>query len=103
MIKFDEIIRRLVYVNGVRYLQWLTGVKPHFRAQYALYLQGPRWYVIRNLRLLWDGGRCVRCGKRRRLEVHHLDYDDKGEGWGVAEFFRLRTVCNECHDWVHGR
>lgn len=103
MLSVQEIIKRWFYVRCMNWLRGVLGLRIHYRTQYQEYLLGPRWYVIRNLRVLWDGGQCVKCGRRKPLEVHHLDYDDRGEGWGIAEFFRLRTVCNDCHDWVHGR
>jgi len=99
----SEFIRRFAYVKLIQLAQRATGFHPHYKAAYGLYLQGARWYVLRNLRLWWDGWTCVRCGRQHPLEVHHLSYDDKGKGLGVREFLALRTLCDDCHAWVHGR
>lgn len=98
-----EILRRLAYTQIIHIAQRVTGFRPHYKAQYGLYLQGPRWFILRNLRLWWDGWSCVRCGSRVGLQCHHVSYDYKGKGWGVGEFLDLRTLCDDCHDWVHGR
>lgn len=102
MIKFDEILRRFLYVSIVRMAQRATGVKPYFKAQYALYLQGPRWYILRHLRYAWDGG-CVVCHTWRGIEAHHTTYDHKDRGWGIMEFLSLRTLCRAHHAAAHGK
>ena len=99
----NTFLKRFFYTQLVGLAQSVTGVKPHYKVQYSLYLYGPRWFVLRNLRLWWDGWSCVDCGRRWPLDVHHTTYADKGKGWGVGEFLDLRTVCDGCHDRRHGR
>lgn len=100
----QEILRRFTYTKLVEFAQRLTGIRPHYKAQYsALYLQGVRWFVLRNLRLWWDGWSCVRCGNRYPLQVHHTSYTHKGKGSGINEFLDLSTLCDDCHAWTHGK
>lgn len=99
----NQLFRRYFYSKLIEFAQRLTGFRPHYKSRYGLYLQGARWYVLRNLRKWWDGWACVRCGRQYPLQVHHLSYDHKGKGIGVNEFLDLRTLCSDCHAWVHGK
>lgn len=99
----EEFIRRFAYKALVDAAQSMTGIKPHYRTRYALYLYGPRWLIIRSLRVWWDGWCCHDCGARYPLQVHHTSYRNKGKGLGFGEFFDCVTVCDECHGKRHGR
>ena len=68
---------------------------------YRLYLLLPRWRIIRAVRRAIDGQRCVRCGSRKRLEVHHKTYRNKGRGIGIGELFDCVTLCRRCHRKAH--
>lgn len=77
------------------------------QAQYREYLRSPRWRVLRWLRKVRDGGVCRECLRhgritRRRLEVHHTSYRNKG-GAFFAELGDLVTLCADCHAARHGR
>lgn len=98
-----EFVRRLIHAPLVRLASRVTGFTPHYRVRYSLYTQGPRWFILRNVRLWWDGWQCTRCGDRYPLQVHHTSYRHKGDGWGVGEFLDLRTLCSQCHSRAHGR
>lgn len=99
----EQIIKRWLYVNGMRWMRDSFDVRIHYKQQYRQeYLQGPRWYILRTIRLWWDGWQCVDCGVRYPLEVHHTSYKHKGEGWGITELLDLRTVCRDCHRDRHG-
>jgi hypothetical protein len=117
----NEILRRYFYSKLIELAQQVTGFRPHYKAQYGLYLQGPRWFILRNLRLWWDGYRCT---SRRTtpcagpLQAHHVSYDHKGQDlslsaiWKVGiiryiqgmvrEFLDLRILCDKHHDEEHG-
>ena len=75
--------------------------------RYRDYLRSPRWHVLRWLRKVLDLGACQDClphGRitRRRLEVHHVTYRNKG-GAFFAELGDLVTLCADCHAARHGR
>lgn len=73
---------------------------------YALYLQSPRWRLLRWLRRRLDGGRCRVCFTRRRLETHHCSYRHRGAGGPVGFVSELRdtiTLCAGCHAAAHER
>ncbi len=101
----QEVVKRWLYVGLVGWLRGMLGLRVHYRPQYQEYLLGPRWYVLRHLRLWWDGG----CRSHSEtpctgpLQVHHTTYDYKDKGWGVREWLSLRTLCDRHHDEVHGK
>lgn len=97
----EQFLRRWAYRYLLGWVQRLTGIQPHYRVQYQSYLYGPRWFVIRNLRVWWDGWNCVDCGARHGLQVHHNSYRNKGKGTGIGEFFDCVTVCDGCHEKRH--
>jgi len=73
---------------------------------YALYLQSPRWRLLRWLRRRLDGGRCRVCFGRRHLETHHRSYRHRGEAGPVGFVAELRdtiTLCADCHAAAHER
>lgn len=102
MFSVQELLRRWIYVNAVGWLRSALGLRLHYKARYREYLIGPRWLVLRTVRLWWDGWACVDCGARVSLQVHHTSYRHKGRGWGVGEWLDLRTVCDDCHRRRHG-
>lgn len=95
------IAKHLIYVTIIRWLQGVLGIRLHYRQRYQEYLIGPRWLVIRGLRVWWDGWSCVICGARYPLQVHHTTYANRGKGWGIGEFLDCVTLCDECHDRIH--
>ena len=98
----EQVVKRWIFARGVEFLRDFMGIPlPYYRQQYREYLQGPRWLILRTLRLHFDGHRCVDCGSDGRLQVHHQSYRNKGDGWGIGEFFDLRTVCASCHRRRH--
>lgn len=47
------------------------------------------------------GGRCTRCGKQSRLEVHHVMERGMGGGRRVDERWNLIALCPACHRAYH--
>ena len=45
---------------------------------YVVYLHSPLWRLRRRIWILRAGGRCQRCGSRRRLTIHHRTYQRLG-------------------------
>jgi hypothetical protein len=103
-----ELLRRWIYVTGVRMVRSMTGVKPHYKAVYAHdYMQSPRWYLMRQIRLRIDGHRCkaivypedgqpYRCRMRMTLQIHHRTYRNKGKSF-IGELFDCETRCDAHH------
>ena len=52
---------------------------------------------IRKRVLRRDKRRCVRCGVRKRLEVHHITPRREGGGLNLQN---LVTLCSDCHDEI---
>lgn len=84
---------------------WYNGtmlklVKQNLRKKrYKSYLKSPRWKAKRKRVLARDGFKCVRCGNKYNLQVHHLTY---------KRIFKERlsdliTLCQSCHKKEHGR
>lgn len=73
-------------------------IRKHLRSlPYEKYLLTSWWRVRRN-RALKDGGyKCVACGCRRDLQVHHLSYDRLGDE--QPEDLEIR--CRGCHLGEH--
>lgn len=45
---------------------------------YADYLKTPRWKMVREKRIMLDGGQCTACGDIEFLSVHHMTYANRG-------------------------
>ncbi len=69
------------------------------RAAYRAYLQSETWQEKRELVLARDHGWCQGCFKRPATEVHHLTY----KRFGRELVFDLVSVCDACHNQIHGR
>ena len=53
-----------------------------------------------------DGHRCIKCGKKYPLEVHHIAYFVNGEsiiGREKEHLNMLVTLCASCHQKEHER
>ena len=62
------------------------------------YIQTKKWKQIRKEVLERDGRKCVICGSKSRLEIHHKTY----ENWKNENLDELVTLCKTCHTTVHG-
>lgn len=70
---------------------------------YRKYLQSWRWrWLLRPVRVWFDGGKCRLCNSAEYLEVHHRSYKHLG-GNVLLEFFDLTTVCHADHTAYHKR
>lgn len=68
------------------------------KEEYEEYLQTARWIELRSMRLNIDNFTCQRCGARRDLQVHHINYERVG---GHEDVDRdLITLCRKCHKEV---
>ena len=62
---------------------------------YDTYLHSPEWQQLRQERLETDHHRCVCCGAKDNLQVHHLNYKF------MDDISYLVTLCRDCHKRLH--
>ena len=62
------------------------------------FYQSKEWRSLRQKRLSIDRHRCLKCGKKKELQVHHR----KGKDFS-NRLRDLQTLCKICHGKVHGR
>jgi len=65
----------------------------------AAVMRSPRWKAVRFLAKKRDGFKCVECGARGRLEVHHVKpvrtHPDL-----AYDLDNLKTLCVRCHSRI---
>ncbi len=71
--------------------------KKQRRTSYENYLRSTHWKDVRRQVLMRDKHRCVDCGSRGLLQVHHLTYDRLGN----ERMTDLTTLCRSCHRRLH--
>ena len=67
--------------------------------EYRRYLKTPHWSALREAALFRDQDRCVECGSKADLHVHHVRYREKPEDSTLDD---LQTLCKKCHRAEHG-
>lgn len=65
---------------------------------YMVYLRSQLWRLRRRIWILRAGGRCQRCGSRRRLTIHHRTYRRLGHERRAD----VTVLCWNCHRRHHG-
>ena len=65
---------------------------------YEWYIGSKQWQEKRFQRMQIDNHKCVLCGSRYNLQVHHVDYGNLGIE-DLAE--DLVTLCRNCHKRIH--
>jgi hypothetical protein len=70
------------------------------RKTHPYYYYGKDWRTIRNQVLERDDFRCVECGLKDRLEIHHRDKWLKSKNNGNNN---LVTLCRSCHRLIEPR
>lgn len=68
------------------------------KEEYKEYLKTEHWQEVRKARLSVDKYRCYLCGTPRRLNVHHLRYDNLGDENVHKD---LISLCLHCHLMLH--
>lgn len=85
-------------VAGIAVLSFVQREQRSARkARHRAYLRGAAWRQRRRAALERAGGRCMDCGSRKRLQVHHLTY----KRWGNEDARDLRVLCSRCHARRH--
>lgn len=75
------------------------GVQVHRSSKYQEYLASREWSIRRNDVHRRADNKCERCFRRPIAAVHHLTYENIYK----EPVEDLRALCNECHDWLHGK
>jgi len=69
---------------------------------YKEYLKSDRWKKLRKIVLNRDNNKCIVCGTRYNLQVHHLHYKGIYENMDFKTD-QLVTLCKKCHDIEHSK
>ena len=67
---------------------------------YKEQLNDPRWKAKSKEIKLRDDDTCQICGKKRKLNVHHVAYDHERLAWEYSDECLL-TLCKDCHTYEH--
>lgn len=70
-----------------------------YKFKYKVFLASPEWEAMKQKVLKRDNYKCVKCSETGYLQVHHLKYP-KDLYKDHCEL--LITLCDECHEKVHG-
>ena len=68
---------------------------------YNEYLKSDYWKRVSYTVKKEAGFKCLQCGSRKKLEVHHLSYEHKGDEMNHLE--DLICLCHECHSKLHDK
>jgi len=68
--------------------------------EYEEQLKDPRWKLKRKVILERDEHRCMVCGSKRWLNVHHTYYSGGYMAWEYPDD-SLMTLCRDCHKKWH--
>lgn len=96
----DHMIRLKAFDNLIPANVCADGEESALTNKYNRYItESLKWQKIRSAILERDGRRCVNCGSRSVLNVHHLNYDHL---YGEEKFpADLITLCRGCHGDLH--
>lgn len=64
---------------------------------YEWYLLSSHWMDVRQRAIDNSDGLCVRCGGKRRIQVHHKNYTNLGN----EKDEDIEVLCGECHEDEH--
>ena len=68
-----------------------------FRIWCALYFKTNVWKIKRKMVLERCKGICEKCGKKKVVDIHHLNYDSLGQ----ERLESLIGLCRKCHKKEH--
>ncbi len=104
----NKLIQMLKDREGIRYpvpkpknkkkkKRPLKSKKP---CNYSQFLKSNYWQIVRKVVMKRDGWKCVRCGSKKNLCVHHITYNHHFAEHKHLEI--LETLCELCHKAEHG-
>ena len=62
--------------------------------EYKRYLRSPEWRERRKMFLEMANNECEECGSKKKLQVHHKNYDCLGD----EEVDDVEVLCKDCHE-----
>ena len=77
----------------IKYKDWIK--------EHNIYLKSAEWKEIRQLVLKRDGFKCIECGSKIKLHVHHETYEHYKNEINYLE--DLNTICEKCHSKIHNK
>lgn len=99
-MNLSKLFRHYIYSVLINGASRATGVVPHYKVRYQLSMLHPRWLILRYLRVRRDGGRCVKCGSSKSLQLHHppgVKRNDPGFDGFLRELKGTYMLCDVCH------
>ena len=95
-VKYQEAKETIYNLRNRKWIEQHT--ERHIEFDYNKYLQTPEWISKRGERLIKDSYRCVFCGNKNHLHVHHKTYTNLMREDVDKD---LITLCKVCHEKVH--
>lgn len=72
----------------------------HKDIKYSEQLKDKRWKIFRSAALAYYHNRCVCCGSKENLQVHHMKYRKGRYAWEY-NFDDVVVLCRDCHRKEH--
>ena len=94
-------VDRSVYKKPKKEIKKKEKVKKDIRVDYLKFLTTPYWQEVRAMVLNRDGCKCVVCGVKTGLQIHHTSY--KHHFHEMEYLNDLVTLCGGCHKEEHER
>jgi len=98
--KYHALVR--ILKNKLSTLRAQNRRDRRFRGKYKSYLNSLHWKELRLEVFRRDGFTCVLCEKVEANHCHHLCYTSIVLK-GFSERFEVVSLCQDCHEKVHGR
>jgi 5-methylcytosine-specific restriction endonuclease McrA len=92
---FADLSQQITDAKNTRFEKELIS---EWKQYHEFYLKSDQWQKIKQKRLHLDKNTCQMCNTKKNLHVHHLTYQNAGAE-NIAD---LLTVCNSCHNRLHG-
>lgn len=70
------------------------------KEKYQSELKDNRWKELSLRVMKRDGYKCMLCGSKHNLNVHHMEYEKGKKAWEYSTAV-LITLCKDCHQKVH--
>lgn len=93
--KYKKLVKKIAY-DVANFIDENVVTKDDYNEQ----LKDERWKKLRYDVFSRYGKECVLCGKKTKLQVHHLKYIKGRKAWEY-DVSDLIPLCKDCHEKVH--